>query len=30
MNHIKAFGLAKWSTGEILELIEMEGESGIV
>ncbi|CAD8043020.1 unnamed protein product [Paramecium primaurelia] len=30
MNHIKAFGLAKWATGEKLELIEMEGEVGLV
>ncbi|CAD8139525.1 unnamed protein product [Paramecium pentaurelia] len=30
MNHIKAFALAKWATGEKLELIEMEGEVGIV
>ncbi|CAK85181.1 unnamed protein product (macronuclear) [Paramecium tetraurelia] len=29
MNHIKAFGLAKWATGEKLELIEMEGEVGL-
>ena len=30
MNHIKAFALARWATGERLELIEMEGESGLV
>ena len=24
MNHIKAFALAKWATGERLEIIEME------
>ncbi|CAD8061026.1 unnamed protein product [Paramecium sonneborni] len=30
MNHIKAFALAKWATGERLELIEMVGEVGLV
>ncbi|CAD8139352.1 unnamed protein product [Paramecium octaurelia] len=30
MNHIKAFGLAKWATGEKLEFIEMEGEDGLI
>ncbi|CAD8133293.1 unnamed protein product [Paramecium octaurelia] len=30
MNHIKAFALAKWATAEKLELLEMDGEVGIV
>lgn len=30
MNHIKAFALAKWATAEKLDLIEMEGEIGLV